>query len=29
MTNVSLYADGTKRIRTYNKSYGWFVKVSA
>ncbi len=23
---VGVYADGTKRVRTYNKSYAWFVK---
>jgi hypothetical protein len=23
---VAVYADGTKRVRTYNKSYAWFVK---
>jgi len=23
---IALYADGTKRSRTYNQSFGWFVK---
>ena len=29
VTFVGVYSDGTKRIRTYNKSYGWFVKVTS
>lgn len=24
---IALYADGTKRLRTYNESYAWFVRL--
>lgn len=29
VTFIAVYADGTKRKRTYNESYAWFVKLDS
>lgn len=26
---IAVYSDGTKRLRTYNQSFGWFVKLNS